>query len=57
MQKDGGGNTRNSSRYLNFKDISPLVKSCNTFVFENGLPNQSATDIPGLIGKISPPFL
>lgn len=50
-------NTRNSSRYLNFKDISPLVKSCNTFVFENTtLPNQSTTEI-GLNGKISPPFL
>jgi len=51
-------NTRNSSRYLNFKDISPLVKSCNTFAFENAnLPNQSTTELGGMIGKISPPFL
>ena len=28
-----------SSRHLNFKDISPLVKSCNTFVFENAVPS------------------
>jgi hypothetical protein len=45
---------RNSSRYLNFKDTSPMVKSHNTFVFENTLPNTSTLDIGG---KISPPFL
>ena len=27
---------RNSTRYLNFKDISPLVKSCNTFDMVSG---------------------
>lgn len=48
--------TRNSSRYLNFKDISPLVKSCNTFAFENTLPNQSTLEV-NMMGKISPPFL
>ena len=25
-------NRNNSSRYLFFKDLSPLVKSCNTFL-------------------------
>eukprot|EP00347_Sterkiella_histriomuscorum_P020218 403338635 len=48
--------TRNSSRYLNFKDISPLVKSCNTFTFENTLPNQSTLEV-NMMGKISPPFM
>ena len=33
-QKDNG--VRNSTRYLNFKDISPLVKSCNTFDMVSG---------------------
>ncbi len=26
--------TRNSSRHLQFQDLSPMVKSCNTFVFD-----------------------
>lgn len=48
---------RNSSRYLFFKDISPLVKSHNTFVVENNLQNMTTTTEQGVFGKISPPFL
>ena len=57
LKDEQGHDTRNSTRYLNFKDISPLVKSCNTFVIESNLQNQSTLDPPSLVGKISPPHL
>lgn len=49
-QKDNGA--RNSSRYLNFKDISPLVKSCNTFDMVSGLGGGIALrEGPGVFGS------